>query len=525
MLKKIKYIIILGIIFCIALYTKSYARITSNDPTVNSGGTVTITISSQEGVASGAINITSNSGLTFNSVSGGIANGTRVAFAKAENVTSSLVTYTFTAPTVSEDKKYTVVFQSEEMADADGNPIASSTATSTVTVKAPAQTPTTPPPSGGNTGSNSGGGTSSGTTTPTAPTFTSVSKTVYATGDINLRASWSTSSAATTVPKGTELLLTGTSTQTVNGYVWYRVTYNGQIKYVSKNLITETKPEEEKKSSNANLKTLSIEGVELTPEFSSDVTAYSVRLVNDEESLKITAEPEDTNSTVKIEGNEKLTLGENAILITVTAQDGSTKVYTITATKDEKVALGLQSLKINGKVINELTVNKFEYKVEFSGLDKLEIEAVANQEGATVEILGNENLAEGENTITIIVTSKDGKETATYQIKANKLVTSNQQENRELNMKNILICALIALILIVVIVILIVKYIKNKENSNIDYVYTDNLDDKKDEEIADEITPEVETEKEEKKTTVDDLFAKEDDDSDYKPRRRGKHSK
>lgn len=418
----------------------------------------------------------------------------------------------------------TITVTASDVLDSSYNEITGSK-TVNITVKAPAQTPTTPPPSGGNTGSNSGGGTSSGTTTPTAPTFTSVSKTVYATGDINLRASWSTSSAATTVPKGTELLLTGTSTQTVNGYVWYRVTYNGQIKYVSKNLITETKPEEEKKSSNANLKTLSIEGVELTPEFSSDVTAYSVKLVNDEESLKITAEPEDTNSTVKIEGNDKLALGENAILITVTAQDGSTKVYTITATKDEKVALGLQSLKINGKVINELTVNKFEYKVEFSGLDKLEIEAVANQEGATVEILGNENLAEGENTITIIVTSKDGEETATYQIKANKLVTSNQQENRELNMKNILICALIALILIVVIVILIVKYIKNKENSNINYVYTDNLDDKKDEEIADEITPEVETEKEEKKTTVDDLFAKEDDDSDYKPRRRGKHSK
>ena len=59
-------------------------------------------------------------------------------------------------------------------------------------------------------------------TQPTAPTFSNTNKKMYATDKINLRSSWSTSSAATSVEKGSELTVTGTSTEKINGYVWYR---------------------------------------------------------------------------------------------------------------------------------------------------------------------------------------------------------------------------------------------------------------------------------------------------------------
>ncbi len=64
------------------------------------------------------------------------------------------------------------------------------------------------------------------------PTFTNTNKTMYTTSGCNLRSSWSTSSAATSVAEGTELTVTGTSTEKVNGYVWYRVNYNG-TKYIA----------------------------------------------------------------------------------------------------------------------------------------------------------------------------------------------------------------------------------------------------------------------------------------------------
>lgn len=395
-----------------------------------------------------------------------------------------------------------------------------------ITVKAKQ---TTPSVNEGTTDGNNGGATT--TQTVTEPKFTQTSKTVYATGNINLRSSWSTSSSATKVEKGTELTLTGTSTEKVNGYVWYRVTYNGQIKYVAKDLITETKPEE--KSNNANLKTLSIEGVELAPTFSKDVTEYSSKLENyAEKEIKVTAQAEDEKATVEVEGNSSIIIGENIITVKVIAEDETTKIYTITLTNEETTLLGLQTLKIKDVKLKNFSTDKYEYEVDFENLDKLEIEAIANKEGATIEILGNEELKEGENTITIIVTSADEKETATYQIKANKLI--KMEQSKELNIKSLLICGAIALVLLIIIIVLIIKYVRNGENSNIDYIYNDNLEEKEndskqiEEEVQEqkkEIVEENDETKEQiKKPKVDDLFADYDDENSKK-RGKGKHSK
>ena len=395
-----------------------------------------------------------------------------------------------------------------------------------VTVKAKETTP--PPSNGGSTGGSTGGNTGGGTTTtPTAPKFTDVSKTVYTnTDNVNLRSSWSTSSAATTVPKGTELRLTGTSTEKVNGYVWYRVTYNGQIKYVSKDLITETKPEE--KSNNTNLKSLSVEGVELTPAFSSDVTEYSGKLVDFKESyISVLAEAEDEKSIVRIVGDNDIKIGQNVITATVTAEDGTSKIYTITVVNEETTAFGLSSLTIKDVELKGFSTEKYDYKVSFEGLDKLEIEAIASEEGATIEILGNENLVEGENLITIMVTSADGSKTATYQIKATKLAVTAQEEGKEINMKAILISALIALVVLVVIIILIVRYVKRNSLPVVDYGYYDNLnnkEDKNDTEFASEIVPETDV-VEETDVEADELYEEDIDDDTPRKRGRGKHSK
>ena len=51
MVKKLKITMLFSIIFIIGMCTHSFARIKTNDPTVTSGGTVTITIRSDEPVA------------------------------------------------------------------------------------------------------------------------------------------------------------------------------------------------------------------------------------------------------------------------------------------------------------------------------------------------------------------------------------------------------------------------------------------------------------------------------------------
>lgn len=535
--------IIILILLLILSTNVSAATITSTDKQVQSGNNVTITVSSKTKLGAYTLKLTDTGGLTLvntTAVSGmEVSSDKRLISGASSSGVTTLGTFTFSTPTVNSTTKYNIKFTITGMETPEFQEIPNESNTATITV-----TPKTN--QGGQNGGNNGGGSSGGnnggsTTTVTEPKFTSANKTVYATGDINLRSSWSTSSSATKISKGTELKLTGTSSQKVNGYVWYRVTYNGQTKYVSRDLITETNPQEkEGKSNNTNLKVLSIEGVELTPVFSANVTEYSVKLVNyKEQSLKINAEAEDEKSTVKVEGNEEIKIGENVISITVTAEDGTTKVYKVAVTNEEKEALGLSSLVIKGVELKSFSPSKFNYEIEFKELDKLEIEAIANEEGATVEIIGNENLTEiGEHVITIMVTSADGEQIATYTITANKLAV--EEEKQELNVKSILICALIALVVLVAIVILIVRYVKGNSGAEVDYIYNDNLENN--EENSEEVketkleeenenqedikeTEKVEEKKKtDKKPTIDELYADYDDEP-IKKRGKGRHSK
>lgn len=460
-MKKIKYILTIMMISVIIIFIMinkveaANATISASKTDVEKGTAINITANISS-AASWALDVSASGGnLTKSDERVGNTNS-----GNNENVTVKLGTFVAnTAGTYTISLSgYVVDGESLNKKNVSGN--------IKITVTEPKQPDN---PIGGNTGNNQGGstGNNSGTTNKppvTEPKFTSTSKTVYTTTEVNLRSSWSTSSSATKVAKGTELRLTGTSTEKVNGYVWYRVTYNGQIKYVVNNLVTEKKPEEEK-SNNTNLKTLSIENVELSPVFNADVLQYTAKINKyEEKEIKVIAEAEDTKSTVKVEGNTNIVVGENIITAEVTAEDGTKKTYKIILTNEkETTSLALQSLKIKDVDLKGFSPDKFEYEVSFKDLEKLEIEAIANEEGAIIEISGNENLiGDGEHLITIMVSSADGKQTVNYQIKANKLKQEAQNIENKLNIKNIIIYGAIALVILVLIILLIVKYVKRK---------------------------------------------------------------
>lgn len=71
----------------------------------------------------------------------------------------------------------------------------------------------------------------------------------------------------------------------------------------------------------------------LTPNFNKNKTSYAVTVGENVNDLKVTAVAEDSKSKVAISGNTGLKNGDNKVYITVTAQDGTKKVYTITVTK------------------------------------------------------------------------------------------------------------------------------------------------------------------------------------------------
>lgn len=85
------------------------------------------------------------------------------------------------------------------------------------------------------------------------------------------------------------------------------------------------------KSEATNLKNIMLADGTLVPEFNKDITSYQVTLPNEITKLALSALPELDSSEVTIKGNDNLSIGQNKVTITVTAEDGTEKIYTITA--------------------------------------------------------------------------------------------------------------------------------------------------------------------------------------------------
>ena len=177
------------------------------------------------------------------------------------------------------------------------------------------------------------------------------------------------------------------------------------------------------KSSNNYLKSLQVSEEGLTPDFNRNKLNYSLSVGEKVTSINVTAVPEDSKAKVYVSGNTELKDGDNNVLITVTAQNGAKRTYTIVVNKSadpEKANSYLSNLIIKDMILTpEFSNEVLEYDggtVRLSG-DKLEIYAYPTNENAKVEIIGNENLVDGENTVTIKVTSEDGTSIKEYVIK------------------------------------------------------------------------------------------------------------
>lgn len=90
------------------------------------------------------------------------------------------------------------------------------------------------------------------------------------------------------------------------------------------------------KSNDASLASLQISDGTLSPAFKSGTTNYELSLPSDAESIKIEAKANDSKASVSGAGEISLKQGNNKIEIIVTAEDGTTKTYTINAYVEEK---------------------------------------------------------------------------------------------------------------------------------------------------------------------------------------------
>lgn len=148
-------------------------------------------------------------------------------------------------------------------------------------------------------------------------------------------------------------------------------------------------------SSDNNLKSLSVEGYSLDPEFSKDTLEYSIEVPNDTKNITINAEKEDSKASISGTGEKEVVEGLNKFEIKVEAENGNVKTYIINVTVKE---LDPIEVKVNNK---KYTIIRKE------GL----LEAPVSYEKSSIKIGEDDVLCYKNNkTGSILIGLSDGKE-------------------------------------------------------------------------------------------------------------------
>lgn len=117
-----------------------------------------------------------------------------------------------------------------------------------------------------------------------------------------------------------------------NGLNKIEISVTSKDKTSTEEYIINVTKTDDAEAANADLENLAVENYTLSPDFQSTVTNYTVEVSNEDENLNILAIAQKENAKVKISGNQNLKIGQNEIVITVTAPNGATeKNYIINA--------------------------------------------------------------------------------------------------------------------------------------------------------------------------------------------------
>ncbi len=122
-------------------------------------------------------------------------------------------------------------------------------------------------------------------------------------------------------------------------------------------------------SKNNNLKSLSVNGYNISPAFNKDITKYNVEVGSNTEQITLSATKADSKASLSGTGTHQVSEGENKFNITVTAENGSTKTYTVIVN-----VIDPNPIKVNIDD-KELTIVKRESSLETpQGFEKTQIE-------------------------------------------------------------------------------------------------------------------------------------------------------
>ncbi|MDM5179578.1 cadherin-like beta sandwich domain-containing protein [Massilia sp. DJPM01] len=186
---------------------------------------------------------------------------------------------------------------------------------------------------------------------------------------------------------------------------------------------------------NADLAALAAPGLTFTPAFAPGITSYSLAVPNASASIALIPTAADSNASIGVNGVAvasgassapiALAVGANAVQVSVTAQNGTVKTYTVSVTRAASADATLSKLVLSaGELSPAFSAATRAYTVAVPNASaSLTITPTVLDASASVSINGVAvasasasaplALAVGSNTITIVTTAQDGSKIST----------------------------------------------------------------------------------------------------------------
>lgn len=195
---------------------------------------------------------------------------------------------------------------------------------------------------------------------------------------------------------------------------------NGAVRTYNLTIVREA----DSRSSDNDLKSLSVTDATISPDFDKNVTNYTVVVNNSVTNVTINAQANEEHATITGYTNPvSLQVGNNSISIVVTAQNGTPKTYNLTIQREEPIDPTksndntLKSLSVTGVTLNPLfnsDVTDYTARVDKT-VTTITINAEKNDTKAILEGDGQKTLVNGENSFSIVVTAENNSK-KTYTI-------------------------------------------------------------------------------------------------------------
>ena len=191
-------------------------------------------------------------------------------------------------------------------------------------------------------------------------------------------------------------------------------------------------------STNNNLGSLVVEDAVISPAFSAGTTSYTVSVPYEVSHLRVSAEAADYRATVTVDSPELIVNGTTTVSVTVTAENGATKTYTIFVARAQDpnyVPSGnnnLAGISVDGFMISPgFNPEIHEYVVWLPyEVDSISVSGSPDDSNASVEVVGGTDLVAGEDNIVKVICASENGEQKEYTVIAKRAAEHGAEPTR-----------------------------------------------------------------------------------------------